>query len=149
MKVKALSFILASTLVLTACSPTKEDIGTLAGAGTGAAVGTQIGGGRGQLAAGVAGTLIGAYVGKSIGRSLDEVDRMKMERALERQPTGETYSWENPDSGAEYAVTPTRTYERDSGPCRDYTTEAIIDGQREVVHGTACRQADGRWVAAN
>lgn len=150
MKAKLLTCLLASSLVvLTACNPTKENIGTLAGAGTGAAVGTQIGGGRGQLAAVVAGTLIGAYVGQSIGRSLDEVDRMKMERALERQPTGQTASWENPDSGHNYSVTPTDTYEREGRPCRDYTTEAVIDGKREVVHGTACRQPDGRWVAMN
>lgn len=149
MKAKSIAVVLAGTVMLAGCNPTKENIGTLAGAGTGAAVGTQIGGGRGQLAAVVIGTLAGAYIGGKVGKTFDDVDRMKMNQALETQPTGQAYGWENPDSGQNYSVTPTRTYEGDSGPCRDYTTEAVIDGQREVVHGTACRQPDGRWVAMN
>jgi len=149
MNTKVLTCLLASTLVLTACNPTKQDIGTLAGAGAGAAVGAQVGGGTGKLAAVAIGTLVGGYIGGQIGKTMDDVDRMKMNQALETQPTGQTYEWRNPDNGHKYAVTPTDTYERDSGPCRDYTTEAVIDGQREVVHGTACRQSDGRWVAMN
>ena len=31
------------------------------------------------------------------------------------------------------------------GPCRNYSSEAIIDGKRQTVHGTACRQTDGSW----
>ncbi len=149
MKAKLLTCLLASTLVLTACNPTKENIGTLAGAGAGAAVGAQIGDGTGQLAAVAAGTLIGGMIGGSIGKSMDDVDRMKMNRALETQPTGQSTNWENPDTGHDYSVTPTETYRREGTPCRDYTTEAVIDGQREVIHGTACRQPDGRWVAQN
>lgn len=149
MKMKTITCVLAGTLVLAACNPTKQDIGTLAGAGAGAAVGAQVGGGTGKLAAVAIGTLIGGYIGGSIGKTMDDVDRMKMNRALETQPTGQSYSWQNPDTGHDYAVTPTQTYESESGPCRDYTTEAMIDGRREVVHGTACRQSDGRWVAMN
>ncbi len=149
MKMKTITCVLAGTLVLAACNPTKQDIGTLAGAGAGAAVGAQVGGGTGKLAAVAIGTLIGGYIGGSIGKTMDDVDRMKMNRALETQPTGQPYSWQNPDTGNDYAVTPTQTYQSESGPCRDYTTEAMIDGQREVVHGTACRQSDGRWVAMN
>lgn len=149
MKMKTITCVLAGTLVLAACNPTKQDIGTLAGAGAGAAVGAQVGGGTGKLAAVAIGTLIGGYIGGSIGKTMDDVDRMKMNRALETQPTGQSYSWQNPDTGHDYAVTPTETYQRESGPCRDYTTEAVIDGRREVVHGTACRQSDGRWVAMN
>lgn len=149
MKVKVLTCVLASALVVTACNPTKQDIGTLAGAGAGAAVGAQVGGGTGKLAAVAIGTLIGGYIGGSIGKTMDDVDRMKMNQALETQPTGQSYSWRNPDTNSSYAVTPTETYQRDGGPCRDYTTEAVIDGQREIVHGTACRQPDGRWVAMN
>lgn len=149
MKLKVLTCLLASTLVLTACNPTKQDIGTLAGAGAGAAVGAQVGGGTGKLAAVAIGTLVGGYIGGQIGKTMDDVDRMKMNQALETQPTGQSYSWTNPDTGHDYAVTPTETYQREGSPCRDYTTEAVIDGKREVVHGTACRQPDGRWVAMN
>ncbi|MCS3902326.1 surface antigen [Methylohalomonas lacus] len=149
MKIRVLTGLLASALVVTACNPTKQDIGTVAGAGAGAAVGSQIGDGTGQLAAVAIGTLVGGYIGGSIGKTMDDVDRMKMNQALEKQPTGRASTWENPDTGHNYSVTPTETYQRNDRPCRDYTTEAVIDGQREVVHGTACRESDGRWVAQN
>lgn len=149
MKASVVTALVSASLLLAGCNPTKEDVGTVVGAGAGAAIGAQIGDGTGQLAAVAAGTLIGGYIGGQIGRTMDEVDRMRMNRALESQPTGESYTWENPDTGHDYAVTPTRTYEGESGPCRDYTTEAVIDGKREVVHGTACRQSDGKWVAQN
>jgi surface antigen len=136
-------------LLLAGCNPTKQDVGTLVGAGTGAFVGSQIGSGTGQLAAVAIGALAGAYLGGSVGRQMDELDRYKTQQALESRPTGSTASWSNPDTGNSYNVTPTNTYESASGPCRDYTTEAVIDGRAEVVHGTACRQADGTWHAMN
>ncbi len=138
-----------ATLVLTGCNPTKQDVGTLIGAGTGAFVGSQIGDGTGQLAAVAIGALMGGYLGGDVGRQMDELDRYKTQEALEYRPTGSTTSWNNPDTGYSYNVTPTNTYENDSGPCRDYTTEAVIEGRAEVVHGTACRQPDGTWHAMN
>lgn len=134
---------------LSACNATKQDIGTVIGAGSGALIGSQIGGGKGQLAAVAIGTLLGGYIGGNIGSNMDELDRYRTSDALETAPTGRTVAWKNPDSGIDYHVTPTRTYEQDTGPCRDYTTEAIIDGRPEILHGTACRQSDGSWVAMN
>lgn len=141
--------IVASSVVLAGCNPTKQDIGQLVGAGTGAYVGSQIGSGTGQLAAVAIGALLGGYIGGSIGQNMDELDRYRTQQALETAPTGQSVSWRNPDSQIGYEVTPTRTYESASGPCRDYTTEAVIDGKPEVLHGTACRQADGTWYAMN
>ena len=134
---------------LTACNATKQDIGTVVGAGSGALIGSQIGGGKGQLAAVAIGTLVGGYVGGNIGRNMDELDRYRTSTALENSPTGRTVAWRNPDSGIDYQVTPTRTYNNSRGPCREYTTEAIIDGRPEILHGTACREANGNWVAMN
>ena len=145
MKKLAYISVFTSLVFLTACNPTKEDAGTLIGAGTGAYVGSQIGGGTGQLAAIAIGTLLGGYLGGSIGKNMDELDRYRANQALETAPTGTAVSWSNPDSGTSYKMTPTKTYESASGPCRDYTTEAVIDGRAEVVHGTACRQEDGSW----
>jgi hypothetical protein len=31
------------------------------------------------------------------------------------------------------------------GPCREYDTEIAIEGRRQAMRGTACRQPDGRW----
>ncbi len=149
MKINYLLGLTLSLLLLSGCNPTKQDVGTLVGAGTGAFVGSQIGGGTGQLAAVAIGALLGGYIGGSIGQQMDELDRYKTQQALETSPTGSTVAWNNPDSGVDYNVTPTNTYESSSGPCRDYTTEAVIDGRAEVVHGTACRQTDGSWQTMN
>ncbi len=149
MKINYLLGLTLSLLLLSGCNPTKQDVGTLVGAGTGAFVGSQIGGGTGQLAAVAIGALLGGYIGGSIGQQMDELDRYKTQQALETSPTGSTVAWNNPDSGVEYNVTPTDTYESSSGPCRDYTTEAVIDGRAEIVHGTACRQTDGSWQTMN
>ena len=143
------STVIAGFIVLTGCNATKQDVGTLVGAGSGAFIGSQIGSGTGQLAAVAIGALLGGYVGGGIGESMDELDRRRANDALERTPTGTTVAWNNPDSGIDYRVTPTHTYEQASGPCRDYTTEAVIDGRAEIVHGTACRQSDGTWQATN
>ena len=136
-------------LLISGCNATKQDVGTVVGAGTGAYVGSQVGGGTGQLAAVAIGALLGSYLGGSIGQQMDELDRYKTQQVLETSPTGATSSWNNPDTGIAYSVTPTQTYESASGPCRDYTTEAVIEGRDEVVHGTACRQPDGTWQATN
>jgi surface antigen len=76
---------------------------------------------------------------------MDEKDRIKAAQALETAPTGAPTSWRNPDTGAAYTVTPTRTYQEAGAPCRDFTTKAVIEGKEETVKGTACRQPDGSW----
>jgi len=150
MRTKIFVFLSIVTLILlTGCNPTKQDIGTLVGAGSGAFIGSQIGGGTGQLAAVAIGALLGGYIGGSIGQDMDELDQYKTQQVLESSPTGSTVAWNNPDTDVDYSVTPTRTYESDSGPCRDYTTEAVIEGRAEIVHGTACRSDDGSWNATN
>ena len=150
MKTKiSIVFSIATLLLLTGCNPTKQDIGTLVGAGSGAFIGSQIGGGTGQLAAVAIGALLGGYIGGSIGQDMDELDQYKTQQALETSPTGSTVAWNNPDTDIDYSVTPTRTYEAASGPCRDYTTEAVIEGRAEIVHGTACRGDDGSWHVTN
>ena len=140
---------IATLLLLTGCNPSKQDIGTVVGAGSGAFIGSQIGGGTGQLAAVAIGALLGGYIGGSIGQDMDELDKYKTQQVLESSPTGSTVAWNNPDTDVDYSVTPTRTYESNSGPCRDYTTEAVIEGRAEIIHGTACRSDDGSWHATN
>ncbi len=144
--------IVVSVLTLalaTGCQTTKRDTGTVIGGIMGGVLGNQVGKGDGRTAAIIVGTLVGAYIGGNIGQSMDENDRYRANEALETTPTNRTSSWRNPDSGNYYEVTPTRTYESASGPCREYATEAVIDGRRETVYGTACRQSDGTWQASN
>lgn len=139
---------LCAALATAGCAdqpPTQRDVGMVIGGGLGALIGSQIGGGSGQIAAAVIGTMVGAAIGGAIGESMDETDRLKANGALETVRTGVASSWHNPDSGNEYTVTPTETYTTASGPCREYTIEAVIEGRSEQVYGTACRQADGSW----
>jgi surface antigen len=138
---------------LTACqtTPTQQQTGAAVGGVLGGVLGAQVGQGSGRTAAIIAGTLAGAYIGGAVGRSMDETDRLKAAHALETSRTHQPVSWTNPDTGAAYTVTPTRTYQSASAEtvCREYSTEAVIDGRREVVYGTACRQPDGTWQARN
>src|SRR3954468_3971379 len=142
-----IALALAAALSLAACEtpPTKDTKGTVAGAVVGGVVGSAIGGGTGRTAAIVAGTLAGALIGGHIGRKMDEADRLKAAQALESTSTGQSSSWKNPDTGTQYTMTPTRTYEESGSPCRDYTVNAMVDGKPEKVQGSACRQSDGSW----
>ncbi|WP_018882645.1 MULTISPECIES: RT0821/Lpp0805 family surface protein [unclassified Thioalkalivibrio] len=140
--------VLAATLVLGGCATyqgSQEQAGMVIGGVLGGVLGSQVGSGRGRTAAIIAGTLAGAAIGGSVGQSMDEVDRLKTAQTLESVRTGVPSRWVNPDSGNQYTVVPTRTYETTAGPCREYTIDAVIGGQTEQVYGTACRQADGSW----
>ena len=104
-----------------------------------------VGGGDGRTTAIILGTMAGAAIGGSVGRSMADTDRLKAAQALETVRTGVPTSWVNPDSGNEYRVVPTRTIESSSGPCREYTIDAVVGGKTDRLFGVACRQADGSW----
>ena len=120
-------------------------IGSAVGAAAGGLLGNQFGKGSGNTVATILGVVAGAVVGGAIGRYMDPVDQNCVGQTLEKAPTNKTVAWQNPDQKASYNVTPTRTYKADGTYCRDYTTEALIDGRTEKVQGTACRQPDGSW----
>ena len=141
----ALSALTALALFGCSTAPSKQDQGMLIGAIAGGILGHQVGGGSGQVLATMIGTVAGAAIGGSVGRTMDETDRINTAAALENVRTGVSSSWVNPDTGYQYAVTPTKTYDSGTGPCREYTMDATIGGKTEQVYGTACRQADGSW----
>lgn len=124
----------------------RELLGSIIGGATGAAVGSHIGKGDGRALATIGGIIIGAIVGGHVGNSMDEVDQNCVGHALELAPTGRAVEWQNPDNGAEYRVTPTRTYESSGGEyCREYQTKIVVGGKVRDAYGTACRQPDGSW----
>lgn len=135
------------SLFLVGCaSMSHQDAGTLSGGVIGGLIGSQFGGGpAAKLAATAGGAIAGAYLGGQIGKTMDKVDRMEMQRALETAPTGKPVNWSNPDTGYRYTVQPTRTYYRERLPCREYITKAMIDGETQTLRGSACRQPDGTW----
>lgn len=144
---RILPVIVAGALALSGCETpaSKEQQGMIIGGVLGGVLGSEVGGGHGRTAATIIGTLIGASIGGAVGRSMDETDRLKTAHALENVRTGVPSTWRNPDSGNEYTVVPTRTYETSSGPCREFTVDAKVGGRAEEVFGTACRQEDGSW----
>ena len=139
----------ALTLFGCTTAPSKQDQGMLIGAIAGGILGHQVGGGSGQVLATMVGTVAGAAIGGSIGRTMDDYDRMHTSAALENVRTGVPSAWVNPDTGYEYVMTPTSTYDSGTGPCREYTMDATIGGKSEQIYGTACRQADGSWQIVN
>ncbi len=137
--------VIASLVLVSGCETSNERTGSVVGGVLGGVLGSEVGGGSGRDVAMVAGAIAGALIGGSVGRSMDRTDRLRAQRTLETTPTGRTVAWENPDHDAAYRMTPERTYETASGPCRDYSMDAWIDGRKETVTGTACRQSDGTW----
>jgi surface antigen len=122
----------------------RDLIGGLLGGAAGGLIGNQVGRGGGNTAATIGGAVIGAIVGGTIGRRMDQADQACVGQALEYGRTDQAVAWRDPD-GDYYQVTPTRTFERQGIHCRDYVTQATIDGRRQRVTGTACREPDGTW----
>lgn len=123
----------------------KSDAGQIIGGVAGAAAGSQIGEGSGQTVATVAGALVGAVLGERVGARMEEDDRDYTAQVLEENRTGETSAWENPDTGAEYWVTPTETFERSGRPCREFEFRVETEDGSETEERTACRDEDGTW----
>ena len=125
---------------------TKQDVGTVAGGVAGGLLGSQFGPGSGKNVAIAAGTLAGAYLGGAVGKSMDDVDRMKMNQALENNKVGQPAYWTNQKSDTRYKVLPTKNVTvQGNRYCREYTTTATVAGKQQQVYGTACRQPDGTW----
>ena len=150
MHFRAILVLIASTALgvqLGACGTTQEQQGEIIGGVLGGVVGAQIGEGSGRTVAIIVGTMAGSMIGRQIGQTMDQNDRMYTARSLNDARTGESTQWVNPDNGNVYEVTPTRTFETASGPCREFTLDATIGGAPDQeVYGTACLQADGSWV---
>ncbi len=147
-------FAIVSLVLLVGCGgggismPSKQTSGAVLGGVAGGVAGSQIGKGKGRDIAMVAGALLGAALGGVVGSSMDKTDLIYTQQSLETSQTNSPVSWTNPDSQAKYTVTPTSNFQNLKGQnCRDYTTVAIIDGKREELQGSACRQADGSWKA--
>jgi surface antigen len=116
----------------------------------GGVLGNQIGKGRGRTLATVGGVLIGAIIGDNIYREIQMRDQRRISQVLEETPSGRSVSWQNPDTGDQFRVTPEPAYkdtrQRD---CRDYKTWVFIDGYEKEIRGTACRTANGQWQIAS
>ena len=129
-------------------SPTTGNIvGSAGGAALGGLVGSQLGKSSGKTAATVIGVLGGALAGGYIGRSMDPVDQGCVTQSLEHAPVNQPVAWQNPNTGSSYWLTPTRDLRGPNNePCREYVTDAVIEGQRQQTRHIACERSDGTWV---
>lgn len=137
--------------MLSACSGSfnKQDSGTVIGALAGGILGNQVGKGKGKVLATVAGAVVGGIVGSEIGKALDENDRRAAAEAeyyaLEKGQSGNATPWRNPDSGRHGVIVPSKPYEMSGRNCRNYTHTIYINGEPQIMKGTACRSNDGTW----
>jgi len=127
----------------------KQGVGTLAGGAAGGLVGNQFGQGSGRVAATAAGAVLGALLGGEIGRQLDEADQRAVAdahyQALETAGPNRPVQWRNERSGHYGQVTAGPGYYVNERNCRDYAHTVHIDGEPEILRGTACRDPDGSW----
>ena len=145
----AVGMALVASFGLAACE-TKRESGTAIGAITGAVIGNQFGKCSGKVAATFAGAVIGGIVGNQIGKDLDARDRELARQAeydaWERGPPGRPVRWRNPDNGRYGEIVAEGYYERAGSRCRDFIHTVWIDGRRQQMRGTACRNPDGTWT---
>jgi surface antigen len=130
---------------ITACDRfSKRQTGTAAGAAGGAVLGQVIGG---STEATLLGGAIGGVLGYIVGDRMEQHDRAQLNQTLETNPSYETSSWTNPDTGNQFSATPHPAYEdpRTKQVCRKVQLLAEVDGQTEKTDAVACRQ-NGRWV---
>jgi len=145
--------MLAAVLTVSGCAGqygTKQTVGGLTGAALGGLLGAQFGGhGSGRLATTAVGVLVGGLIGSEIGRSMDEVDRMKANEAINQAktvPLGDTITWNNPNNDHQGSITPTRDGTAQNGDyCREFYQTVTIGGKTQDGYGVACRQPDGTW----
>jgi surface antigen len=121
----------------------REAVGAAVGGVVGGAIGSTIGQGDGRTVAIIVGSILGAAVGASVGRDMDEADRACLGQSLELARRGQRVAWEDP-SGVRYLLTPTRDFQRDGRPCRDFDLQVQGRG-RETVRRTACTNGKGEW----
>lgn len=91
-------------------------------------------------------------VGQEIAalRATAQGDQMARERAvsqaLEKLVSGESVTWENPDSGHSGDITPVRTFKSRSGQwCREYAAIESLGDAQELQRAIACREGEGLW----
>lgn len=149
MQSKSVVVIAVTGLLLAGCanSGPKETSGAVIGGVAGGLLGNTIGHGKGRAAATILGAAMGAVVGGAVGRNLDDADRERAYYAAQRSfESGREASWENPNTGHRGRIKPRRSYrDDDERMCRDFEHTIWVQGEPELIDGTACEMADGSW----
>lgn len=148
-------FLACALLVTTACADIERTTGLSKDTQTGAAVGAAAGGIISAIAGAstgwiIAATVLGAVAGGLVADYMTDRDKemagATTHDTLENAPTGQTSTWNNPDSGNSGSVTVTDTYQKADGTnCRNFSQTVNAGGETETGTGTACRNTDGTW----
>lgn len=147
-KLLCIPIILSWIVFLPGCATdsSKSNTGTVVGALLGGILASKTGDDHkaGRILAGAA---IGGLLGRTIGKHMDDNDRKKVAESLEQSEAGETSAWTNEKTGNKYDFTPGEKYTSSEGyQCREFVQEVIVNGKREKVNGTACKEPEkGQW----
>lgn len=141
---------LASALVLAGCVGTapmnNAQTGAMVGAVLGGVAGNQFGDGEGSTAMTILGTMLGSYLGSQWGAQLDARDQQYLGQSVY---SGRPASWQNPNTGYQYNVTPGQIYRANvnnqSTVCRPVTIVGRIDGRNQNIQTQACQDSSGQW----
>ncbi|MDD9878344.1 MAG: RT0821/Lpp0805 family surface protein [Magnetovibrio sp.] len=125
--------------------------GTLGGAALGGYTGAQFGGGLANTIFIASGVFVGGAAGYIGARMLDPSDQAAYDRtvrqALNEAPDGRVVRWQNPQTGRSGIFRSVASYTRSGGQvCRQYRSSVVFDDGVFNGGGTACQQADGRWM---
>ena len=123
-----------------------EAVGRVLGGIAGAVIGNQVGKGDGRAVATVGGAVAGVLIGGEVGRRIDAGNQACIAHALEFAPAGQRVGWSA--GGVQYAVVPGRAVARSGTHCRPYEAEVLTDAGWRKTRSTACRRADGVWIAS-
>lgn len=149
MNCRTMTAIFGMGVMLAGCSADggpKETTGAVIGGVAGGLLGNTIGHGNGRAAATILGAALGAVVGAQVGRNLDEQDREYAYDAADRSLRANRVEyWENRRSHHRGQFRPLRTYQREAQMCRDFEHTVWVEGEPELIEGTACEMADGSW----
>jgi len=123
----------------------KAQQGSVFGALAGGLLGSQLGpaDNRGENA--LIGAGLGFMAGYIVGNEMDKYDQRQIQQTLEYQPSSQTNTWVNPDTGNRYSATPGPAYAQGGRIYRNIELEARVDGRPETVEAQAYRE-NGRWV---
>jgi surface antigen len=145
---------IASAIFITGCAGgamSSRETTAVIGSIIGSEIGKEFGGGHGKRVTRLIGAAIGGYIGANLGRPLDGNDQRNIHQAMSTAPDNSKVRWQNNQSGAQYAITPTNSYQssvnQTPAQCRNYTMTVDMGGSPQFVQGKAC-MVNGKWVNA-
>ncbi|MCC2688409.1 MAG: hypothetical protein K0S21_1212 [Rhizobiaceae bacterium] len=101
------------------------------------------------VASGIIASMNGGLIGAAGARLERSERRPALEaeyRALEYMTAGQAVQWQGDDARRGGEVVAAQPYRVGSQDCRQYSHTFSLNGPRQTVRGTACRNPDGSWT---